>query len=109
MANAEPMWIYVTTGSPEEAGAIARVLVRERLVACANIVPGMRAIFWWQDDVQEEDETILIAKTRGDLVDRVRERVVDLHSYECPCVVALPIVAGNPPFLDWIRDQTAQA
>ncbi len=101
--------IYVTTSSREEATVIGRTLVAERLAACANVLAGITSLFWWEGAVQEESEVPLILKSRADLVDRVVARVTALHSYSCPCVVALPIAAGNPAFLDWIAGETAGA
>jgi len=98
--------IYITAGSIEEARRIGKTLVEERLAACANLVDGMRSFYWWEGKVQEDQEVILIAKTRSDLVPAVVERVKALHSYECPCVLALPIDGGNPGFLDWIDQET---
>lgn len=98
-------WIYMTAGSPEEAGRIGRALVAERLAACINVIPGMTAIYWWNETLQEDRETVLIAKTTAPLVDRLTARVAELHSYDCPCVVALPIVGGHAPFLGWIGSQ----
>ena len=100
------VWIYMTAGSVEEARTIGRALVEDRLAACVNLIDGMRSIYRWQDAIQDDAETVLIAKTRADLVDALTERVRALHSYECPCVVALPMVGGNPAFLDWIAEQT---
>jgi periplasmic divalent cation tolerance protein len=101
--------IYVTTANRDEAVAIGRALVGERLAACANVIDGLTSIFRWQEAVQEDGETALILKTRADLVGPLTERVKTLHSYECPCVVALPIDAGNPAFLDWITEETSPA
>jgi periplasmic divalent cation tolerance protein len=98
--------IYVTAADFDEACQIGATLVDERLVACANILPGMRSIYWWGGAVQEADEVVLTAKTRDDLVPAVIERVKDLHSYECPCVVALPLVDGNADFLSWVAAET---
>ena len=98
--------LYITAGSPEEARTVGRALVEARLAACANILPGMTSLYWWNDAVQEDSEAVLIVKTRKALVDRVVERVKEVHSYDCPCVVALPIEAGNPAFLQWIEDET---
>jgi periplasmic divalent cation tolerance protein len=100
-------FIYMTAASREEARRIGRILVEERLAACVNILPGMNSFYWWQGAVQDEQETVLIAKTRAELVQRLTERVKALHSYACPCVVALPIEGGNPAFLQWIADETA--
>ena len=97
---------YMTTGSREEARRIGRALVEERLAACVNILPGMNSMYWWQGAVQDEQETVLIAKTRAALVPRLTERVRALHSYSVPCVVALAIEGGNPAFLQWIEDET---
>jgi periplasmic divalent cation tolerance protein len=97
---------YVTAGSREEAVAIGRALVEERLVACANVLDGMTSIYWWQDQIEEADEAVLIVKTRAELVDAVVARVEELHSYDCPCVVALPVGGGHPAYLQWIADQT---
>jgi periplasmic divalent cation tolerance protein len=97
--------IYVTAPSDEEARKIAGTVVAERLAACANIIPGVTSLYWWQGRVQEDSEVIIL-KTRDDRVDRLTERVKDLHSYECPCVVALPIAEGNPAFIDWIVAET---
>lgn len=101
--------IYITVGSEEEAASIARTLVAERLAACANVFPPMRSFYWWEGKVQDDGEVALIAKTTEALVPRLIERVKALHSYDCPCVVALPIEDGNPEFLAWIDGQTADA
>lgn len=98
--------VYVTTGSLEEARAIGSLLVRERLAACANIFPKMTSVYWWDDDVQTDTETVLILKTRTDHLELLSERVRASHSYDCPCVVAWPIVGGNPDYLDWIAAET---
>lgn len=98
--------IYVTTSSREEALRIGRAVVADRLAACANVLPGITSVYRWQGEVQEEGETALILKTRSDLVERLTTRVKELHSYDCPCVVALPIAGGNPDFLQWIAEET---
>lgn len=100
------IWVYITTGSAEEASRIGRALVEERLAACANLIGGMRSIYRWQGKIEEASETVLIAKTRDDLLDSLTERVRRLHSYDCPCVVGLPVVGGNPDYLDWIDAET---
>ena len=99
--------VYMTTETAEEAKALGRALVEARLAACANVIPGMIPIFWWEGEVQEGGEAVLIAKTRSELVERLTAFVKERHSYDCPCVVALPIAAGNPAFLDWIVEETA--
>lgn len=99
-------FVYMTAGSREEARRIGRTLVEERLAACVNILDGMNSLYWWQGAVQDEQETVLIAKTRAELLERLTDRVKSLHSYSCPCVVALPIEGGNPAFLQWIAEET---
>ncbi|MHB8763674.1 MAG: divalent-cation tolerance protein CutA [Deferrisomatales bacterium] len=101
------VWIYATAPSRDEALALARTLVAERLVACANVLDGATSVYRWEGAVHEDREAVLVAKTRADLVDAVTARVKALHSYSCPCVVALPIVGGSPEFLAWIGDETA--
>ena len=98
--------LYVTCASVNEAEDIARTLVAERLVACANILGGMRSVYRWQGAVTEDDETVLILKTRSANVERVTERVIALHGYDVPCVVELPLARGNPTFLDWISTES---
>ena len=98
--------IYMTAPNEAEAGAIARVLVEERLAACVNIMGGMRSVYRWDGGIQEESEIVLIAKTLRELASAVADRVREIHSYDCPCVVSLAIDGGNPEFLHWIDDQT---
>lgn len=98
--------LYITCTGRDEATRIGRALVQERLAACANVIGELTSIFSWQGNIEEAAETLLIAKTRKALVDTATERVRTLHSYECPCVVALPIVGGNPAFLEWIGTET---
>ncbi len=100
-------WVYMTASSEEEARRIGRVLVEERLAACVNILPGMTSLYWWQGKVEEGHETVLIAKSRQALVPALTQRVKALHTYTVPCVVALPILDGNPDFLRWIGEETA--
>ena len=97
--------VYVT--APEdEAADLAKTLVEERLVACVNIVPGLRSIYWWQGRVEDEPEVLCIMKTRSTLFEPLRDRVRELHSYEVEEIIALPILAGNLPYLDWIKENT---
>ena len=101
--------VYMTAGSAEEARSVGASLVERRLAACVNILPGMLSQYRWEGSVQTEEEVVLIAKTRSDLVDALTGHVREVHSYDCPCVVALPIEGGNPAFLQWIADETAGA
>jgi periplasmic divalent cation tolerance protein len=98
--------LYITAKSKREAAAIGRALVRERLVACVNIAGPIRSVYRWKGRVEEAGEVLVFAKTKTKLVKKVIARVKALHSYECPCIVALPITQGNPAFLSWIKDET---
>ncbi|MDJ0948745.1 MAG: divalent-cation tolerance protein CutA [Alphaproteobacteria bacterium] len=100
-------FLYVTAGSVDEARRIGAALVEERLAACANILEGMRSLYWWEGRVQDDQEAVLILKTSDRQVKAAIERVKALHSYDVPCVVALPVEVGNPAFLDWVEQETA--
>jgi len=103
----EPQFVYITTGSMEEARAIGHELVTARLAACVNLISPMRSIYVWEGAIQEDEEIVLIAKTRAGLLSSLVEKVSSMHSYECPCIVSLPMCGGNPDFLDWITDTVA--
>lgn len=96
--------VLITASSADEATAIGRALVHERLAACANLVPSIASTYWWQGKVEEAGEALLVLKTRDDLLDAVVRRVRELHSYTVPEVIALPILGGNPDYLRWIDD-----
>ena len=98
-------FIYMTAGSREEAGKIGKALVVSRLAACVNIIDNMNSIYMWQGKVQEDVEIIMIAKTTADRVPALVEKVKSLHSYECPCIVSIPVSGGNQDFIDWIADE----
>ena len=100
------MMIYITAKNAEEAEAIGSALVEERLVACVNIIEKVRSIYRWKGAIERESEAVLIAKTKEPLVAQVIARVKALHSYEVPCIEAIPIVNGHPAYLKWICDET---
>jgi periplasmic divalent cation tolerance protein len=98
--------IYVTTPDEETAENIARALVEEKLAACANIVPRVRSIFRWKDNIEDENEVLMILKTRAELFDRAEKRVGTMHPYEVPEIVAVPLTRGSKPYLDWLSEST---
>ncbi len=100
------VFVYITAPSLDEAQSLGRELVERRLAACVNCIEGMRSIYQWQGKIEEAEEVVLIAKTRSDLVDALTRAVKELHSYQVPCIVAVPILGGNADFLAWIEDET---
>jgi periplasmic divalent cation tolerance protein len=98
--------VLVTTPSPERAAEIARAVVDERLAACGNVVPGLRSIYRWEGKVQDEEEALLVLKTTRARFEALRDRVLALHPYEVPEVIALPVEAGSARYLAWIADET---
>jgi periplasmic divalent cation tolerance protein len=99
-------FIYITAGSMDEAKKIGKALVSNRLAACVNIIDNMQSMYWWEDEIQDEREVILIAKTKESVVPELIDKVKSMHSYDCPCIVSLPILDGNRAFLEWIAQQT---
>ena len=100
-------WVYMTTGSVKEAKSIGRILVEQNLVACVNLIENMTSIYKWEEKLEESQEVIMIAKTRKTLMPKLIETVNSRHSYDCPCILELPIQGGNPDFLSWIARKTA--
>lgn len=100
------MFVYATAGDAIEARRIARVVVEERLAACGNVIGGMSSVYWWNGAVRESTEAVLILKTTADRVEALIARVRSLHSYDCPCIEAVPVIAGNRAFLDWVAEET---
>ncbi len=97
--------IYITAGSKNEAVMIGKALINARLAACVNIIENMVAMYMWDGKLQDDKETILIAKTTKKRVADLIEKVSALHSYDCPCIVTLPVSDGNPAFLKWVADE----
>ena len=101
--------VCVTAPSQAEAEAIGRAVVEARLAASVNIVLGIASLYRWEGEVREAGEAMIWMKTRADLVEPLTARVKALHSYACPCVIALPITGGNADYLAWIDTETRSA
>ena len=99
--------VVLVTAPPRRAPALARALVRRRLAACVNLVPGVRSVYRWKGRVEEARETLLVAKTSAARVPALLAAIAELHPYEVPEGIALPVVAGLAPYLRWIADETA--
>lgn len=102
----DALLIFCTCPDAESADRIARTLVDERLAACVNRLPGVTSVYRWQGEVHEDSEVLLLIKTRGELFEPLRARLVALHPYEVPEVIALEVAAGHAPYLDWLRRET---
>jgi len=98
--------VLVTCANQAQGESIARSLVGERLAACVNLVGGIRSIYRWRDQLEDDRETLLLVKTRTQLLGRLERRVRELHTYEVPEVVALRIHRSSRPYLDWLLDAT---
>jgi periplasmic divalent cation tolerance protein len=99
--------VFVTTSSEEEAEKIASLLLEKRKAACVSVVPRVSSRFWWQGKLDSAQESVLIIKTRAALVPELTDIVKTAHSYTVPEIVALPIVAGNQDYLDWVDQETS--
>ena len=100
-------FVYITAEDKEEARDIGRHLVESKLAACVNIIDHMNSMYIWQGEFQDDREAVMIAKTTEAKVQDLIAAVKSRHSYDCPCIVAMPIEDGNPDFLKWIVDQVA--
>ena len=100
--------VLVTTGSEEEAAKIGRTLVEEKLAACANIVPHIRSIYRWKGKIHDEQEALILIKTRTSLFSALRNRIRELHGYEVPEIIASPISQGLQEYLDWVVTETEE-
>jgi periplasmic divalent cation tolerance protein len=98
--------VMVTVGSGEEASTIARTLVEEKLVACVNIVPRIRSIYRWKGEVCDEEEQLLIMKTRSNLFPGLQNRIREIHSYEVPEIISFPVAEGLPDYVSWVLENT---
>ena len=104
--QSEFVLILVTTGSQEEGERIARTLVDLGLAACVNIIPGLRSMYRWKGEIWDEAELLLLIKTRMALFQQVEGKIKELHSYEVPEIVAVPIIRGSETYLNWLREST---
>jgi len=100
--------VLVTAGSEKEADKIAQTLVKEKLAACVNIIPKIKSYFNWRKKFYKEKETLLLIKTKPILFEKLKSRVLKLHSYETPEIILLPIEKGFKNYLDWIEIETGK-
>ena len=99
--------VFITVKSDKEGEKIASALLKEKLAACVNMIGGVKSFFRWKEQITSEDEILLIAKTKDALFENLKKRVLELHSYEVPEIIATSILAGSEKYLDWIKKETA--
>jgi periplasmic divalent cation tolerance protein len=96
--------VLTTAANPEEAARLARVVVEERLAACATLVPGVESVYRWKGEVETASETMLLIKTGRDQLAALEMRLRELHSYETPEFLVLEVESGSPPYLNWLME-----
>lgn len=107
-AGKEITFIYTTLPDAPAASALGKALVERRLAACVNIFSNMTSIYEWQGKLQEDMETAMLIKTRRELVNETIKAARELHPYETPALLILPVAGGNDEYLSWVAAQTAQ-
>lgn len=100
--------VFVTVNGEEQAKMVADAVLETKLAACVSMVGPIRSLYWWEGKVQDDSELLLIMKTRKSLFDRLKQAVLNVHSYKVPEIVALPITSGHEPYLSWISSSTIE-
>ena len=103
----ETIVVLCSCSDIEAARRIARVLVEDRLAACASTVPAVESVYRWHENIETATETLLLVKTTAESFPKLRERILELHSYDTPEIIALPIVAGLEKYLHWLGEQVS--
>jgi periplasmic divalent cation tolerance protein len=108
VSNAAPLVVFSTFPDADTAARVARTLVDDRLAACVNLLPMVRSIYRWEGKVCDEAETLAVIKTTTERYAALSARITELHPYQVPEVIALPLVGGHPPYLAWLAEQVAR-
>ena len=108
MEDSEFCEVVVTAADADWLAEFTRTLVDERLVACGHVIPAIRSVYRWRDAVHDEGEARVGLHTRRSLVPAIVARTRQLHGYDVPCVIALPLVGGNPAYLEWLAAETRE-
>jgi len=98
--------VFCTAPTGDIAAQIARELVQRRLAACVNVIPGISSVYRWKGSITTDTEQLLVIKTSGSLMDSLQQAIQELHPYELPEIIAVPIVGGLPAYLSWINECT---
>lgn len=104
--TADTCEVVITSDDPDWLTSFSRTLIEERLCACGQQITPIRSIFRWEGVIHDTSEARVALHTQRDLVPRIIERAKESHSYQVPCVIVLPIIDGNPEYMEWIRTQT---
>ncbi len=102
----DALLVFTTLPSADKAAEVAKLLVEERLAACANLLPAVRSIYHWQGKLHDENEVLVLLKTRAEHLERLKLRILELHPYELPELLAVPVEAGYQPYLEWLAGET---
>lgn len=94
--------VYITTSGEEESKEIGRTIVEERLAGCVNIIPTIKSLYWWKGEIEDDNESILIVKTKVSNIENIIKKVKEIHSYENPAILAIPIIKGSKTYLDYL-------
>jgi periplasmic divalent cation tolerance protein len=105
-AHSNAVVILSTFPSSTAARKAVREIVNKRFSACGNVIPGLTSLYWWEGEVQEEQESLALFKTSSDRADELVQHLLSIHPYECPEAIVLPITGGNPKYLAWMREET---
>lgn len=100
-----PILIYISAVNLEEANLITQSLLGEKLVACVNIIERINSFYLWEGNIANTHEVILLAKTFDSYSDRIIARTREIHSYDCPAIIAVPLTGGNPDYIAWMHHQ----
>lgn len=106
MQEGKPILVYCTVGTAEDAKRLAQAILQERLAACVNVVPTIRSFYWWEGEMQDEEEVLLLVKTRADLYSTLEEFIVSHHPYSVPAISAIPLEEMHAPYLAWLLEET---
>lgn len=104
MAKTIFLVIFITASNQKEAEKIAAVLLREKLAGCITIVPKVKSLYWWQKRIEKSNEVLLIVKTAKNKLPRLIKKIKEVHSYQVPEIIALPIIGGDQKYLKWLKE-----
>ncbi|MFH1125145.1 MAG: divalent-cation tolerance protein CutA [Pseudomonadota bacterium] len=101
--------LFTTTEKKEDARKIAREVVRRRLAACVQIIGPVSSTYWWKEGIEEAEEWLCVVKSREELYEKLEKAIRDVHPYEVPEILAMPVVKGSPDYLRWLDRETSEA